>query len=135
MRTFYFSCFFVMLSVLQLEAQNQADFKKETIEFIKLTGSGAAFEKAIDQIGAGVSVDKKGEYLAEAQGTLDGLYGKMADLYMSEFTREEIKALTDFYKTDLGKKLSVKQVSLMEKAMVFGQSWGMDLYKIAQKYQ
>ena len=40
-----------------------------------------------------------------------------------------------FYKTDLGEKLANKQIELSQKAMELGQSWGMQLQAIAQKYQ
>ncbi|WP_345190974.1 hypothetical protein [Algibacter agarivorans] len=34
----------------------------------------------------------------------------------------------------MGKKLANKQFGLTQKAMVFGQSWGMEVQGIAQKY-
>jgi hypothetical protein len=123
------------LSVLtQVNAQEISEFKKETIEFLKITGAGEAFENAIAQIGAMVSEENKEAYTKEANGTLDGLYGKMAELYMQEFTQDEIKELVAFYNTDLGKKLATKQLGLTQKAMMFGQSWGMEVQGIAQKY-
>jgi len=118
----------------QINAQNDLEFKKETIEFIKLTGAGAAFENAIAQIGFKVSEANKKAYTEEANSTLIGLYEKMADLYMAEFEQDEIKELVKFYHTDLGKKLAEKQLGLTQKAMMFGQSWGMEVQEIAQKY-
>lgn len=115
-------------------AQETSEFKKETIEFIKLTGSGAAFDSAIAQIGAMVSESNKEAYQKEANATLDGLYEKLAELYMTEFTQGEIKELVAFYNTNLGKKLSEKQLSLTEKGIMLGQAWGMELQAIAQKY-
>ncbi len=125
-------CFFMV--AIATQAQDNTDFKNETIEFIKLTGAGAAFENAIAQIGGMVSEENKEAYTTEANGTLDGLYGKMADLYMAEFTQDEMKELVAFYNTDLGKKLAEKQLGLTQKAMMFGQSWGMEVQTIAQKY-
>jgi uncharacterized protein len=125
-------CMFIV--AIATNAQDTSDFKNETIEFIKLTGAGAAFENAIAQIGAGVSQENMEAYTNEANGTLDGLYAKMAELYMTEFTQEEIKELVAFYNTDLGKKLAEKQLGLTQKAMMFGQSWGMEVSAIAQKY-
>ena len=116
------------------QAQENTEFKKETIEFIKLTGAGAAFENAIAQIGAMVPEAKKEAYTTEANGTLDSLYIKMAELYMVEFTQDEVKELIAFYNTDLGKKLAEKQLGLTQKAMMFGQTWGMEVQGIAQKY-
>ena len=126
-------CLFAV-AVFQTQAQNDDTFKSETIEFLKLTGAATAFENAIDQIGAAVTIENREAYTKEAMGTLDGLYSKMADLYMEEFTHDEIKELVAFYNTDLGKKLAEKQLGLTQKAMMFGQSWGMEVQAIAQKY-
>lgn len=125
---------FATAITFQSQAQDNSEFKKQTIEFIKLTGAGSAFENAIAQIGASVSAEKKEAYTKEANGTLVGLYDKMAGLYMAEFTEKEIKELVAFYNTDLGKKLAEKQLGLTQKAMQFGQSWGMEVQGIAQKY-
>jgi hypothetical protein len=96
------------------QAQVQSEFKKETVEFIKLTGASAAFESGIAQLGAIVSVENKDAYTKEANATMDGLYDKIAGLYMSEFTKEEIKELVAFYNSDLGKKLANKQLGLTQ---------------------
>jgi hypothetical protein len=116
------------------QAQETTDYKSETIEFIKLTGAASAFENAIEQLGIGVSDANKEAYTKEALATMDGLYEKFADLYMQEFTQDEIKDLIVFYHTDLGKKLAEKQLGLTQKAMMFGQTWGMEVQAIAQKY-
>lgn len=126
--------FFTIGITFQSQAQENVDFKKETVEFIKLTGAGAAFDSAIAQIGTMVSTENKEAYTKEANGSLVGLYDKMAELYMTEFTQSEIKDLIEFYKTDLGKKLAEKQLGLTQKAMAFGQTWGMKVQGIAQKY-
>ena len=132
MKNILLVCLFMV--AIATQAQDTSDFKKETVEFLKMTGAGAAFENAIAQIGAGVSEENKEAYTKEANGTLVGLYDKMAELYMAEFTQDEIKELVTFYNTDLGKKLAEKQFGLSQKAMAFGQSWGMEVSAIAQKY-
>ncbi|MFD2724801.1 DUF2059 domain-containing protein [Hyunsoonleella rubra] len=125
----------VFIFTLSITAQESTDFKSETIEFIKITGATKAFESAIGQLGAMVPEEKKEAYTKEANGTLGGLYDKLADLYMAEFTREEIQELVKFYNTELGKKLAGKQVMLAQKGMLLGQTWGMEVQGVAQKYQ
>lgn len=129
-------CLFMLTSGTLLQAQeDNSEFKNETIEFIKLTGATAAFENAIEQIGAMVSTENKAAYTKEAKATLVGLYDKMAGLYMAEFTQDEVKELVAFYNTDLGKKLAEKQLTLTQKAMMYGQSWGMEVQGVASKYK
>ena len=126
-------CLFVF-AVAQTQAQESTEFKSQTIEFIKLTGAVKAFESAIDQIGFNVPEANRAAYREEANGTLTGLYDKIAGLYMEEFTQSEIKELVAFYNTSLGKKLAEKQLGLTQKAMSFGQAWGMEVSQIAQKH-
>ena len=135
MKTFLLVGLLTLGMTFNLNAQSDESFKNDTIEFIKLTGATSAFQNAIDQIGQMVPEDKKAEYAIEAEGTLVDLYGKMADIYMAEFTRNEIEQLVEFYKSDLGKKLASKQMDLMQKSMGLGQSWGMQVQAIAQKHQ
>ncbi len=132
MKKILFVC--LLMLTLTVNAQDNSEFKILTIEFIKLTGTGDAFDQGINQIGLSVPEANKEAYTKEAKGTLGALYDKIAELYMSEFTKEEIKSLTDFYKSDLGKKLASKQMDLAQKAMSYGQSWAMEVQGIAQKH-
>lgn len=127
-------CLFMVAFAAKSNAQDTSEFKKETIEFIKITGAASAFENAIAQLGMMVSEENKEAYTKEANGTLVGLYDNMAELYMGEFTQPEIKELVKFYHTDLGKKLATKQLKLTQRAMAFGQSWGIEVQGIAAKY-
>ena len=124
----------LFMLTIATQAQEQSDFKKQTIEFIKITGAGAAFETAISQLGMMVSEENKEAYTKEANGTLVGLYDKMAELYMNEFTQSEIQELVTFYQSDLGKKLAGKQMNLAQRGMAMGQSWGIEVQGIAAKY-
>jgi hypothetical protein len=125
---------FALLFALTINAQEADSYKAETVEFLKLTGATKAFDSAIDQLGNMVSQENKEAYKKEAVATLDALYEDMAELYIAEFTREEIQELVKFYKSDIGKKLAEKQLSLTQKGMMMGQSWGMKVQGIAQKY-
>lgn len=125
---------FSLLFGLATQAQDNTAFKKETVEFIKISGAGDAFESAITQFGKMVSPENKGIYTTEANATLSGLYNKMAELYMQDFTNNEIKELAKFYKTPLGKKLANKQLGLTQNMMGIGQSWAIEVQEIAQKY-
>ncbi|MGY0391292.1 DUF2059 domain-containing protein [Bizionia sp. KMM 8389] len=125
---------FLMCVTLTMYAQDSNEFKNQTIEFLELTGATTTFDDAISQIGAMVPEENKAAFKKEANGTLEGLFGDMAELYMAEFTLDEIKELTAFYKTEVGKKLASKQSLMTQKGMALGQNWGMEVSKIAQKY-
>lgn len=46
---------FSVLFGLAIQAQDNAVFKKETVEFVKISAAGDAFESAINQFGKMVS--------------------------------------------------------------------------------
>ncbi|WP_298505469.1 DUF2059 domain-containing protein [uncultured Maribacter sp.] len=124
----------ILFLTVYVQAQEKSVLQNKSEKLIELTGAGKAFEDAIAQIGGGVGADKKEAYKKEAEGTLVEIYEKLAALYAEEFTEEEIDSLISFYNTDLGKKLSVKQLVISQKAMMIGKTWGMKVGGIAQKY-
>lgn len=118
-----------------ISAQESNQFKKDAIKFIKLTGTETAFEKVIEQLEAEIPEVNLEAYRKAALKTTDALYGKIADLYMEEFSHAEIKELIVFYGTDVGKKLAKKQLLLVEKGIGLGQNWGVEMQQLATKYR
>ena len=115
-------------------AQGDSAYKNTALEFVKISNDTEMFNTAIDQLGKEVLDAKKEEFRSEAKKTLDKLYTNMAELFMEEFTHTELKELIVFYKTDLGKKLAVKQTTISQKAMKLGVLWGSEVQMISKKY-
>ena len=53
--------------------------------------------------------------------TWDLIKADMAKIYAAEFSEAEIKELTTFYQTPIGKKMIERQPILMQKGMMLGQ--------------
>ncbi|MBC7922129.1 MAG: DUF2059 domain-containing protein [Ferruginibacter sp.] len=51
----------------------------------------------------------------------NALKEEMTKLYTDEFSEEELKKLTVFYQTDVGKKMVAKQTVILQKSMALGQ--------------
>ena len=135
MKTYLLAGLLTLSLTLTVNAQMDDSFKQETVQFIKLTGAANNFQNAVDQIGMMVPETKKAEYVKEANATLDDLYGQLAEIYMKEFTRDDIKQLVAFYDTDLGKKLAANQMKMAQEGMMLAQSWMSKVQAIAQKYE
>jgi hypothetical protein len=76
---------------------------------------------------ANMPTDKQ-EVFAEVMKTFlnkylswDSIKTDMAKIYATEFTEAEIKELSQFYQTPLGKKIVTKSPALMQKGMALGQ--------------
>ena len=57
-------------------------------------------------------------------GRKQELLDKVAALYAKNFTVEEMTALTEFYRTDVGRKFVAAQPQLATESMKLGQEWG-----------
>ena len=51
----------------------------------------------------------------------NALKSDMAKLYTDEFSEEELKKITAFYRTEIGKKMVSKQTVILQKSMMLGQ--------------
>ncbi len=124
----------VLISSVTFAQQTDSAFQKDAEKLIAIV-SGGTFDVMLNQLKGLVPEDKKEAFLGEVKETLPALYGKMAKIYMEEFTHSEIKELLKFYETPVGKKMAEKTGILTQKGMLAGQEWGLGLQSIIQKYQ
>ncbi|MXN92897.1 DUF2059 domain-containing protein [Flavobacterium sp. Sd200] len=108
--------------------------KKEVIRLLDLSGANAQYEVAIDQIVKSVAADKQAAFKKEIMESLKGLNDKIADIYLQEFTAEDIKAMIKYYESPIGKKQASKAGVLAEKGQAAGMEWGQSLQGVMMKY-
>jgi hypothetical protein len=53
---------------------------------------------------------------------------------MEEYTKEDVKAMLDFYDSPVGKKINSKAGEILEKSQKAGQEWGEGLQGMMMKY-
>ncbi len=125
---------FVCFSIT-INAQEEVDaYTSDTQKLVRIV-SESAFTPVLDQFSSMVAEDKKEALVADIKATFPELYAAIAVIYMEEFSHVEIKEILAFYETPIGIKLAAKTGSLSQKGMAAGQSWGMKLQGILQKYQ
>lgn len=124
----------IATSSFGLYAQETSTALDKAIRLIKATGADNSFEDAVVQIGAMVPEKNKAAYMAEAKETFTDIYHQLGAIYAEELTEAEMDEIISFYESDLGKKLASKQALLAQKGMAIGQTWGMKVGQIAQKY-
>jgi hypothetical protein len=115
-------------------AQDSSAFKADIIRFLEISGATEPIRGIGEQIKMMIPEDRHEEFTKDFESTLPSLFSKIADIYMAEFTHDEIKQILAFYDSDLGKKVASKTGELMEKASVAGEQWGLDLQMIMSKY-
>jgi len=66
---------------------------------------------------------KRFEAILNEDMAWDKIKTQYVDLYTSVFTEEETKGLVDFYKSDLGKKVTGKMPELMQQSMTVARTY------------
>lgn len=120
--------------VAQMGMAQDAAFKADAVKFLNISGTASTFEMMTKDIVKNAPADKQAAFKKDLDASIQELIGKMADLYMTEFTHDDIKAMIKYYETPVGKKAASKTGVLFEKGQVVGQEWGMGLQSIMMKY-
>jgi len=113
---------------------SQEAFKKDVVNYLEVSGQSNTFKMITKDLVNNIPEAKKAEFQKELDASINDLMSKMADMYMSEFTHDEIKALLKFYESPVGKKLTDKTEVLYTKGQTVGQEWGMGLQTMMMKY-
>ena len=131
MKKFVFT--FALLVMTQLSFAQDA-FKEDMKKYMTLSGQISTFELLTKDLVKNIPESNQAAFSKDLKVSLDGLMEKMAEMYMTEFTHEDVKEMIQFYETPVGKKLSEKNDVLFEKGQLIGQEWGMGLQGIMMKY-
>lgn len=108
--------------------------KQDAVKLLDLSGANAQYEVAINQIVKNVPAEKQAEFKKEVIASMSGLTDKIADIYVAEFTHDDIKAMIKYYESPVGKKAASKTGVLAEKAQEIGMEWAQTLQPIIMKY-
>jgi uncharacterized protein len=123
--------------VLVLAAQltfAQDAFKKDVVKYLALSGQRTTFEMLMKDLEANIPADKLADFKKEMTVAIDDLMNRMADLYMKEFTHDDIKAAIAFCESPVGKKITAKSEVLYTQGKEIGQEWGASLQPLLMKY-
>lgn len=120
--------------VAQFALAQDATFKTDVSKLLTISGATTQFELAVGQIVKNVPAEKQAEFKKDLTESLKGLIDKIADVYMVEFTHDDVKQMIKYYETPIGKKQAGKTAVLFEKGQQAGQEWAMGLQGLMMKY-
>lgn len=124
---------FAMMLVCQFSFAQDA-FKNDTKKYMNLSGQMKTFELLTNELVSNVVESKRPDFEKELKASMLVLVDKMADMYMTEFTHDDVKKLIQFYESPIGKKLSDKSEVLFEKGQKVGEEWSVGLQGLMMKY-
>lgn len=122
------------LFAVQFASAQSADFKKDVVNYIKLSGAAAQVTAVLEPVMAQVPENKQADLKKDIDATLPSLYDKMADVMMKHYTHDDIKKMLEFYNSPVGKKIQEVTPKMTKDQMQAGQEWGMQLQGILMKY-
>ena len=125
-----------MLFAVQFASAQSADFKKDVVEYIKLSGSAAQVTAVLEPMLEKLQLpaDKSATLKKEIEATLPSLYDKMANVMMKHYTHDDVKKMIEFYNSPVGKKIQEVTPKMTKDQMKAGQEWGMQLQGLLMKY-
>lgn len=125
--------FLLLLCSLSVQSFSQnAEYKAAVQAMFEASGSDATFKAALSQMmsmlrGQYSSVDASiwDELEAEfMKSSMMDLLDEMVPVYQRHMSLEDLKAITEFYKTPAGKKLAEKTPLITQESMKVGEKWG-----------
>lgn len=132
MKKLLFAVAFMLIA--QVGMAQDAAFKADAVKFLNISGTASTFEIMTKDLVKNVAAEKQAAFKKELDASIQDLIGKMADVYMTEFTHDDIKAMIKYYESPVGKKAASKTGVLFEKGQVAGQEWGAGLQGVMMKY-
>lgn len=124
----------LLLSVQFASAQT-ADFKKDVVTYIQVSGSASQMTAVLEPILENLSAEDRTAFNKELQEKLPSLYDKMAESLMQYYTHEDVKKMIEFYNSPVGKKIQQTTPKITKDLLKVGQSWGVaELQPLIMKY-
>ncbi len=88
-------------------AQEKAS-REDVSKVIERSGANGQMNAAKKQVLAMIPKDKQAAFVVEFDVVMKKINEKTIDIYVEEFTKDDIKAMLDFYNSPTGKKMAEK---------------------------
>ncbi len=125
--------FVLVFSIQFVSAQDEA-LRKDIMKVIEASGSAAQMKAAKDQILPMIPADKQAAFLVEFEASMPAYYDRIVQIYVDNYTKEDIKAMLQFYESPVGKKITAQAEAVTAATMTAAQEWGKGLQPMMMKY-
>jgi hypothetical protein len=114
MKKLVFAIAFACVSTVSF-AQETAS-KADVLKVIEKSGAQGQMAAAKKQILTMIPSDKQAAFIIEFDMIIAKTQDKTADIYIEEYTKEDIKAMLAFYESPVGKKMAEKSEKIAERS-------------------
>lgn len=126
---------FVFVGVVASAQIDDPSYKSKVVELIDIqSATQLVMDNMVEQISVSIPEENKVEFKKDMDGIINKMIDKIADIYMENYTKEEVDALMDFYNTPVGKSIQNKLPEMIIKSQMVGESLTPEVMIIMQKY-
>ncbi|RKS01604.1 MULTISPECIES: DUF2059 domain-containing protein [unclassified Flavobacterium] len=114
MKKLLFAVVFVLVS--QLGFSQDKPTKEDVAAVIEKSGASGQMNAAKKQVLAMIPQDKQAAFVVEFDVLLKKVNDSTVEIYMQEYSKEDIKAMLAFYNSPVGKKMADKAEVIAKKS-------------------
>jgi hypothetical protein len=114
MRKILLSIAFVLVTGVMF-AQEKAS-KADVLQVIEKSGASGQLNAAKKQLLSMIPSDKHAAFVIEFDALINKANDATAEIYIAEYSKEDIKAMLAFYNSPTGKKMAEKAETIAEKS-------------------
>jgi hypothetical protein len=108
--------------------------KEEVLQVIEKSGGSGQLNAAKKQLLGMVPADKQAAFIVEFDVLIKKVNDATAEIYMNEYTIEDVKAMLAFYNSPTGKKMAEKSEVITEKSQAAMMSLQGEMQTMMMKY-
>ncbi|HNP33290.1 MAG TPA: DUF2059 domain-containing protein [Flavobacterium sp.] len=114
-------------------AQEKAS-REDVAKVIERSGAAGQMNAAKKQVLAMIPQDKKAAFVVEFDVMMNKVKDKTIDIYQEEYTKDDIKAMLDFYNSPVGKKMAEKTEAIATKSQEAMAGLQSEIQTMVMKY-
>lgn len=123
----------LLLLVLNLSLITNAQANKKDVRILlELSGLTDNYSRVIEELAEQIPEESKEDFKKDIQFYVDKQFDSMVDKYAAKFSQDEILKLIEFFKSPLGKKLTLENEIINKE--VIEESDPSELIPIVMKY-
>lgn len=108
--------------------------KEEVLQVIEKSGASGQLTAAKKQLLAMIPAEKQAAFVVEFDVLIKKANDATAEIYISEYTKDDVKAMLAFYNSPVGKKMYEKAEAIGEKSQAAMMSLQAEMQTMMSKY-
>lgn len=126
---------FITILISQIGgAQTNEAYRKDILKMLELSKTNSQFEEAKAQLVKMIPKENQAAFIVELNASIEPIYNKFVDLYMKEFSHEDIKSILKFYESPLGKKMNEKSSTITSQVYDYSKEWAEGVKTLVMKH-